>query len=795
LVRAFCDGAERTSLWGGCDALTTPQPLSPVVDMARQVGGALARAVAADAARHVLFSAFLELLAAHPVIAVIEDAHWADEATLDLLVFLGRRIGQTGSVLIITYREEAVGPSHPLRAVLGALAGRPEVRRIALPPLSHAAVAGIASAHGLDAAELYSRTGGNPFFVAEVVANPGPAVPVSVRDAVLARAAALAEPAREALYAVAIFPGGTALPLIQAPPDALDAGVGAGILARDGSGIRFRHELARLAIAGSTPPGRWAALHARALADLSARGAEPARLAYHAEEAGDEAAVLEHAIAAAGRAVALGAHRQAADHYAQALRCADGLPARRRAELLEAFAQTCARLGRGREAVELSAAAAARWRVAGDRGREAAARARHGYHLWQSGQDRAARASMHTALELAEGLPAGPWLAGVYTWSAVLLMLSCDVAGAVQTGRRAADLAERFGEHELLARALNAVGTVQWLRDAGAAERAIRRSLQAARRSGDDSAVAATLVNAGAGAAEARLYDTADAWLNGAADWCSRRDLDFFRGYANAWQARCLFERGRWTEAAGLLEIAPGDHLYATIVRLTVLGRMQVRRGDPGAAATLETAWQRAAPVGNLLYLWPVTAARAELAWLDGEPPDESVRTVYELAVRLGHQWAIGELGQWLEPDRAAHPAAAEPYRLDPVAAAGAWDRLGCPYEAALALARSAGHWTEALARLERLGAQPAARRLARLGHKQGLRAPHRPTLRHPHGLTRRQADVLKLLREGLSNAEIAERLSISPKTVDHHVSAILAKLGVRTRREAASYGEFASTR
>lgn len=199
LVRAFCDGDERRSLWGGCDALTTPQPLGPVMDMARQTGGQLARAIVADNARHLLFSAFLDLLAGQPTVAVIEDAHWADEATLDLLMFLGRRIGQTTSLLVITYREEAVGPSHPLRAVLGVLAGQHQVRRIALPPLSQRTVADIAKAHGLDTGELFERTGGNPFFVAEVLANPGPAVPASVRDAVLARAAALSEPAAMAL--------------------------------------------------------------------------------------------------------------------------------------------------------------------------------------------------------------------------------------------------------------------------------------------------------------------------------------------------------------------------------------------------------------------------------------------------------------------------------------------------------------------------------------------------------------------------------------------------------------------
>jgi DNA-binding CsgD family transcriptional regulator/tetratricopeptide (TPR) repeat protein len=789
LVRAFCADEVRTALWGACDALRTPRPLGPLQDIARQAGSDLARAMAAEGPRHAIFGAFLDELAARPTVAVVEDAHWADEATLDLLVFLGRRISQTCSLLIVTYRED-LDSDHPLRGVLGALAGLREVHRISLPPLSPAAVERLAAPRGLDPTELHARTGGNPFFVSEVLADPDPAVPASVRDAVLAHAMGLGERGREALYAVAISPGPASLALVQAPPDAIDACVAAGILIHDGRSVRFRHELARLAIEGSIPPGRWTALHAQALAGLRERGAEPAHLAYHAEEAGDGAAVLTHAVAAASRAVALGAHRQAADHYAQALRYGDGLDAQRRAELLEAYAQICFRLDRSQEAVELSARAVHCWRAAGDKERQAAALALHGYYHWHRiGGRPAARAGVQAALDLVGQLPPGPGLAAAYTWSAVLLMSAGDVAGTMETGGRAIALAESLGDQALLSRALNAVGTIQWLSDPEAAERMLLRSLRLARQVDDDSLILAAMVNLGAGATEARLYDTAERWLGEAIAWCSRRDLDGYRGYANACLARCLLERGRWPEAAEILDNAEPGHVYTAIVRLTELGRLRARRGEPGASEALMEAWNLTAPLEELLCHWRVAAARAELAWLHGETPDEGVRDVYELAVQKGHYWAVGELGQWVNPDgNASHEAAAAPYRLDPAAAARAWDHLGCPYEAAMALARSPEHWAEALARFERLGARPAAERLTRLMRERGRRPPHRSTLVHPYGLTARQADVLNLLREGLRNADIAARLRISEKTVDHHVSAILAKLGVGSRREAARY-------
>ena len=294
-------------------------------------------------------------------------------------------------------------------------------------------------------------------------------------------------------------------------------------------------------------------------------------------------------------------------------------------------------------------------------------------------------------------------------------------------------------------------------------------------------------------------------------------------GYATAWLARCQFERGDWAEATRTLAAASGPDkaVPARIVRLATLGRLRARRGDPGAAEALSEAWTLAERTGDLQRLWPAAAGRAELAWLSGRPDAEVgglVASTYELAVRLGHPWAIGELGQWLLAGGSATnpsvtvgsataapaaPGAADPYRLPPELAALAWERLGCPYEAASALARageqaSAGHANggqgpeptgallEALRGFERLGARPAADRVAAQLRALGVRPPRRATLAHPSGLTERESEVLALIRQGHGNAEIAARLSISAKTVDHHVSAILGKLGARTRHEAA---------
>jgi DNA-binding CsgD family transcriptional regulator/tetratricopeptide (TPR) repeat protein len=799
-------------LRGGCDALRTPRTLGPLRDIARTAGGDLARVMAADSARYDRFSAFLDVLAAGRTV-VVEDVHWADEATLDLLVFAGRRVGATTGLLIVTYRDDELGPGHPLRGVLGSLAGEPSARRIRLRPLSPGAVARLARPYGVDPLEIHARTGGNPFFVTEVLADPGPSAPATVRDAVLARAGALDADARAALDAVAVVPDHTELFLLDGletpgggdARTAVDACVRAGMLVGEGAGVRFRHELARLTVEQAIPPARRTALHATVLARLASRTeSDPARLAHHAEEAGDGPAVLAYAPVAAERATAAGAHRQAADQYERALRFAADLrgdePAdlREHAELLERHGVACAKVGRDTAALDSSGLALDLWRRIGDAGQEAALLALRSCYLWRASRSEDAHASVRAALAMLDpDRPRRP-LAAAYTWSAFLLMLARDIPRAIEVGTRAVELTERLGEAPLLAQALNAVGSAQWFTEPERAEPTLLRGLEVARRAGDDGAAASALANLGSGAGEIRRYDVAERWLRECADWCEQRDLDGHRHYALAWLARVFFERGRWSAAAEVLVAEPPVRMAPSrIVALTALGRLRVRRGEPDAEQALDEAWDLAQRTMDLQRLWPVAAGRAELAHLSGrtaEIPALVTRT-HEHAVRLGHRWAAGELGYWLHQAGGGGVAGDTPYALeatgDWAGAAAAWERLGCPYEAAVARAASPDV-TEVLAaldRLQRLGARPAAELVARRLRGLGVdKRPRRATVSHPAGLTSRELEVLALLREGLRNADIAARLHIADRTAGHHVSAILAKLGVRSRAEAARW-------
>src|ERR1700722_6106269 len=121
-------------LWGACDALFTPRPLAPLHDIARQQPGELLAAVNSHTNREELFGTLLDELERATALVVFEDMHWADEATLDLLKYLGRRIHRTHSMLVATYRDDEVGPRHPLRFVIGDLPRANTLRMSLSPP-------------------------------------------------------------------------------------------------------------------------------------------------------------------------------------------------------------------------------------------------------------------------------------------------------------------------------------------------------------------------------------------------------------------------------------------------------------------------------------------------------------------------------------------------------------------------------------------------------------------------------------------------------------------------------------
>jgi DNA-binding CsgD family transcriptional regulator len=395
-----------------------------------------------------------------------------------------------------------------------------------------------------------------------------------------------------------------------------------------------------------------------------------------------------------------------------------------------------------------------------------------------------------------------------YSNQAQLDMLAYRTEPTLAWGTRAIELARRLGDQETITHAMTNIGTARLLsRDPGG-RADLERSFEVAVAAGLEDHAARALVNQASTAVDLRDYLHAGDDLERALDFVAEHDLGGYTQHLHGIRARLRVEQGDWAgaEQDAHTSLAEREQRRQGTTRLVdalvALGELRSRRGDPAAAATLEEAAAYALPTGELQWVGMVVAARAEHAWLHGElerAAEEAARG-YELAVRAGHAWYAGELACWLwragAPPSPPPAFAAEPYALllagEWRAAAAAWEALGCPYEQANALAdgdREA--CVEALRLLDGLGAGQAARRLRRQLRAKGAlripRGPSRATAANPAGLTGRQLEVLGLLAADLSNAEIAARLSLSVKTVDHHVSALLGKLGVGSRRQAAA--------
>jgi len=810
-VRAHAQDARL--FWGACDPLSTPRPLAPLLDIAWSQGGQLAGRISAGAPREAIFQALFEELRSprRSAIVVIEDVHWADEATLDLVKFLGRRTQRTSALLVLTWRDEGIRADHPLRAAIGELPGQ-VLARIPLRGLSPAAVESLGAKSHRSTEGLHAATNGNPFFVTEVLASDAPGVPPTVSDAVLARATRLPPQARELCELASVVPSRVELPLLEAAAGptfaALDELLGSAILSLDGSAVAFRHELARRAIEGALPPLRSRELHARVLTALRARGEDPAQLArlvHHAAGAGDSASVLRLAPSAAEHASRLGAHREAEAHLSMALRHAVDLPPRRRAELLEARAYECYLTDRMQEGIDSCSEARALWNRIGERAREGNCLCSLARMAWYATHAEEAQRYGDLAIEVLEALPPGPELATAWALRAGAYASADENAAATPFAEKALRLARTLGNREIEAYALSMLAQAQIHLGHEPGRTHMEESLRLSLEYGFHDAAGRAYAILGQHAVEERRHDFAAKILDEGIAYAAERDLRTRAMCMYCWRSRLRVETGRWAEAvddAARILDNPGCSALFRLAALTPLGLLRARRGDPGAREALDEALKLAKESGELERMVPVAAARAELLWLcgDAEGAAAEASAVIDKARKAQRPWFVADLAVWIwrgggEPppaDECALPVALQ-LQGNWRGAAAEFERLGCPVQAALACYESEDReaMLAALEALDKLEARPAAarlrRRLSELGVRAIPRGPRAARRGHPFDLTAREQEVLAALSLGLSNGEIGARLFVSPKTVDHHVSAILTKLDVRSRGAAVA--------
>ncbi|MGH3980128.1 MAG: AAA family ATPase [Pseudonocardiaceae bacterium] len=812
VVRAFLAtvGAGARVLSGACDDLLTPRTLGPLRDAVLGTGGPLERALAAEGSGDAVFTATTEELSGPRLtVLVVEDVHWADDATLDVLRYVARRLQKLQVVLLLTFRDDAVGAGHPLRQLLSAFAGCP-VHRLALQPLSAAAVGSLSSGSGRDAAALHALTRGNPFYVTEVLAAADDDVPVTVVDTVLARVRRLGPEARAALEQLSVVPSHVDFELAGAlfgsQLDALAEAEEHGVVEVRAEGVVFRHELARRAIERGLPAIRRRALN-RAVVDALRAGDRPdlARLVHHAVEAADVVTVLAHAPLAGRQAARAGSPRQALGHFEVALRYADRLPPVERAALVDDYAWELHIAHRFSDAVTAGREAVVLRERVGEAVALGETLLRLSRHLYMAGDTDDAEAAIERAARVLEPTGSTPALASAATYRGAILALTGHPEEAVTALEHARGLAAEASRSELVALCLNYLGVARTDLGDPHGPQHLRDSLAAATANGDHESAARAYTNLAELLYRHGRWDELAGCLDDGLAFTRERGFWSHAYNLDVHGALLLMRRGDWGAAAerlrGLVEGAddPGM-LY--VYSVPSFARLRARRGDPDAEPLLDAAWERARRQRLPLGLAYAGIACVEWAWLTGRPERAAaVRDV--LLARTEHPGAApvrGELLRYLaragmggEPFEGCPEGYAAGLRGDWRAAAAAWQRAGDPYEQALELAESGEvePTLEALRILDGLGATPAAslvrRRLKDLGVQRVPRGAQAATRANPAGLTQRQVDVLALLAGGMTNAEIAQRLVVSVRTVDHHVSAILGKLGVPTRRAAAA--------
>ncbi|MBL8096382.1 MAG: AAA family ATPase, partial [Anaerolineales bacterium] len=585
-------------LWGACDSLFTPRPLGPLFDIADQLPNEGRARLFADSSRSGLFAAALSELSQALTILVLEDLHWADEATLDLVKYLGRRVQRTRALILATYRDDEMGPTHPLRTVLGDLSSAAAMHRLALAPLSLEAVRVLVGEKDVDPAALHLRTNGNPFFVTEVLASGANGVPVTTRDAVLTRVARLSPLAQSIAALAALMPGGADVGLIEAilhcSPAALDECVERGGLHTVGNALAFRHELARQAVEDSLPVGRLRDLHARILAALESAeaGADTlTRLVHHAVRAGDQAAVLRYAPPAARHASTVGAHREAATLYEAALASGPQLPTPERADLLEGLSFEYYLIDHIEEALLACTGVIQIWQTLGERERAGDSLRWLSRLQWAAGRRAEAEVRADEAIATLEALPPGKALAMAYSNKSQLHMLAWDDAAAIDWGQRALDLAERVGALEIQVHALTNVGSATLLADFEAGVGMLERALLLARANGLHDHASRCYANLSTASVQLHRYAPARRWFEEGLAYTTALDLDFYSVYLLGFQARLCFETGHWAEAEAhaveALRLSTRPQTITPLPALIALGHLKVRQGDPGAVALL----------------------------------------------------------------------------------------------------------------------------------------------------------------------------------------------------------------
>lgn len=799
-------------LWGACESLFTPRTLGPLVDFATQLDPSVLRAIGAADNATAIFAAFLADLMASSKLTVIlfEDVHWADHATLDLIKFLGRRISQVPALLVMTYRDNELPVGHPLLAVLGELPCS-QVDRLPLAPLSRQAVHQLELGSGRVLAGLFEKTNGNPFYVTEVLASAGQDVPPNIQDAVMARLRHLSAASVLLCERVSVTPGQVELAHVKHVLNdkgmdidgAIDECVQAGVLQIHGDTLCFRHELARLAVHEVILPQRRRNLHADALhALLSDTGATKARVVYHAVQAGHLDTVLQFAPLAGADASRLGAHREAAAHYGLALSHAQHAPLQVQAELNEKWSYEAGiSLSINDEVLAARERAVGLWRQLGNREREGLNLRWLSRFHWYRGEKKQAETFAIQAIDVLESIDPTAELAMAYSVRSQMYMLASNYEPALVWGKRALQMAIDKSATEARIHSLNNLGSTLLMSGQAGGEALLEESLGRALAGGFHEQAARAYTNLSSSMILQCRFAEAERFCREGLKFDREHDLDSWTYYLLGLYAQLAAERGQFAKAQELAMEALTVPAQTAVMRWPpslALGIARSRSGEADALTLLEECLATSLTVGEAQLILPTCRALSEGYWLRGQT--QKARSTVEQGWAHGCQaddpWLTGQLMVWghrLGLNLQTGNPVATIYQLEMdghmLEAASQWALLGAPFEQAICLMRCGGAHLQKAADLFAQQGAPLALDLTRAqARAQGVRGirrgPYAAARDNDSGLTARELQIYELLVRGMSNADISNSLNRSVRTIEHHASKVLAKLGVRSRAD-----------
>ena len=814
LLKVFCSSLEKGCpiYRGSCDALFTPRPLSPLYDILLQLGNNAWQKSSGISERTLLFSHFLHELQQQdqPVVIIIEDIHWADEATLDFIKFLARRINQLPCLFMLTYRDNEIDTHHPLRNLLGQLAPD-SFTRLELTPLSKEVVEKMALERGYNGQNVYKISGGNPFYVNEILASYSTGVPDNIRDSILSVFNRQQPIIKQLWEILSVLPTGLETALLgkidPQYPAATEQSLAAKILLIKEGLITFKHELYRRTIETSLSPLTRLALNKKIL-DLFLAAFEqqqqPERIIHHAKNANEYELVVQYAPVAAQQAAAVGAHIEASRLYLSAIEYYQGNDKDVLIHFYEAYAYECYLTNRTKEAIIYTGKSLQLWQEKNDTEKTGNCLRFLSRLWWFEGNRKNAENYGQQAVSLLENQASSAVKAMAFSNMSQLKMLSGETADCIAWGEKAIAIASELNNEEILAHALNNVGTVQLKYPATAQKgmQLLQQSLDIALRKGYHEHVARAYTNLGSDTVVTKDYAFALTTLDEGIRYCEERDLDSWTYYMLSWKARLLLETGHWQQAYSIADNLMKNESQPPVVRisaLAVVATIGMRRGSELVLPILQESKTRSFEAMELQRIVPAMAALLEYEWINEticiDPAD--INNTIQLINQSDNFFEKNVFAFWLRKTRKQVLPLAQVYEAYSIhditsaqRAAKHWKQLGCPYEQALAL--SEGNEEDkknALLMVQALGATPVYERMKLEMRASGIksipRGIRKNTRLNSALLTAREVDVLQLLKEGLQNKEIASRLFISAKTVDHHISSILFKLDVNSRTKA----------